>query len=127
VPSLLAQSLATQDLTAYLLVFYSAIRLHGAPEALVSDNGSIFKAKQAMQIYEQLGIRKQFIAKRQPWMSYIETTSTHMRLDRYVQYLLEHPSCSANKIGVRYPKKSRCLYVRGDDVVCRRTGIHVVN
>jgi len=63
-----------QDLTAYLIVLYSAIRLHGAPEALVSDNGSIFKAKQAMKIYEHLGIRKEFIAKRQPWMSYIETT-----------------------------------------------------
>src|SRR5512135_235080 len=63
-----------QDLTAYLIVLYSAIRLHGAPEALVSDNGSIFKAKQAMKIYESLGIRKEFIAKRQPWMSYIETT-----------------------------------------------------
>ena len=63
-----------QDLTAYLIVLYSAIRLHGAPEALVSDNGSIFKAKQAMRIYELLGIRKEFIAKRQPWMSYIETT-----------------------------------------------------
>jgi len=63
-----------QDLTAYLIVLYSAIRLHGAPEALVSDNGSIFKAKQAMKIYESLGIRKEFIAKRQPWMSFIETT-----------------------------------------------------
>ncbi|MBO0791609.1 MAG: helix-turn-helix domain-containing protein [Ktedonobacteraceae bacterium] len=63
-----------QDLTAYLIVLYSAIRLHGAPEALVSDNGSIFKAKQAMRIYELLGIRKEFIKKRQPWMSYIETT-----------------------------------------------------
>lgn len=63
-----------QDLTAYLIVLYAAIRLHGAPEALVSDNGSIFKAKQAMKIYELLGIRKEFIKKRQPWMSYIETT-----------------------------------------------------
>jgi len=63
-----------QDLTAYLIVLYSAIRLHGAPEALVSDNGSIFKAKQAMKIYESLGIRKEFIAKQQPWMSFIETT-----------------------------------------------------
>ena len=63
-----------QDLTAYLIVLYSAIRLHGAPEALVSDNGSIFKAKQAKHIYEALGIRKEYIAKRQPWMSYIETT-----------------------------------------------------
>ncbi len=41
---------------------------------LVSDNGSIFKAKQAMKMYELLGIRKEFIKKRQPWMSYIETT-----------------------------------------------------
>ncbi len=48
-----------QDLTAYLIVLYSAIRLHGAPEALVSDNVSIFKAKQAMKIYELLGIRKE--------------------------------------------------------------------
>ncbi len=63
-----------QDLTAYLIVLYAAIRLHGAPEVLVSDNGSVFKAKQAKQIYEGLGIRKEYIAKRQPWMSYIETT-----------------------------------------------------
>jgi len=41
---------------------------------LVSDNGSVFKAKQAKQIYAGLGIRKEYIAKRQPWMSYIETT-----------------------------------------------------
>ena len=37
-----------QDLTAYLIVLYAAIRLHGAPEALVSDNGSIWK-RQASQ------------------------------------------------------------------------------
>jgi len=30
---------------------------HGSPEALVSDNGSIFKAKEAMRIYAALGIR----------------------------------------------------------------------
>ena len=63
-----------QDLTAYLIVLYAAIRLHGAPAGLVSDNGSVFKAKQAKQIYAGLGIRKEYIAKRQPWMSYIETT-----------------------------------------------------
>lgn len=73
--ALLASAISPkQDLTAYLIVLYAAIRLHGAPEALLSDNGSIFKAKQAMRIYEALGIRKEFIAKRQPWMSYIETT-----------------------------------------------------
>jgi transposase InsO family protein len=63
-----------QDLTAYLIVLYAAIRLHGAPAVLVSDNGSVFKAKQAKHIYAGVGIRKEYIAKRQPWMSYIETT-----------------------------------------------------
>ena len=44
--AILASGLSrTQDLTAYLLVLYAAIRQHGAPEALVSDGGSVFKAK----------------------------------------------------------------------------------
>ncbi len=72
--AILASALSrTQDLTAYLMVLYAAIRQHGVPEALVSDGGSIFKAKQALAIYESLGIRKEQITKRQPWMSYIET------------------------------------------------------
>jgi putative transposase len=63
----------TQDLTAYLMVLYAAIRQHGSPEALVSDAGSIFKAKEAMRIYTTLGIRKEQIDKKQAWQSYIET------------------------------------------------------
>jgi putative transposase len=63
----------SQDLTAYLMVLYAAIRQHGIPEALVSDSGSVFKAKEAMRIYAALGIRKETIEKRQPWQSYIET------------------------------------------------------
>ncbi len=63
----------SQDLTAYLMVLYAAIRQHGIPEALVSDSGSIFKAKEAMRIYAALGIRKETIQKRQAWQSYIET------------------------------------------------------
>lgn len=62
-----------QDLTAYLMVLYAAIRQHGAPEALVSDSGSVFRAKQAQQIYAALGITKLEIERRQPWQSYIET------------------------------------------------------
>jgi len=62
-----------QDLTAYLIVLYAAIRQHDAPEALVSDGGTIFRAKQAMVIYEELGIHKEQIAKRQAWQSYSET------------------------------------------------------
>ena len=63
----------TQDLTAYLMVLYAAIRQHGSPEALVSDGGGIFKAKEAMRIYAALGIKKEQIDKKQPWQSYIET------------------------------------------------------
>ena len=62
-----------QDLTAYLMVLYAAIRQHGAPEALVSDGGGVFRAKQAQQIYAALGITKLEIQRRQPWQSYIET------------------------------------------------------
>jgi len=78
--AILASGLSrTQALTAYLLVLYAAIRQHGAPEALVSDGGSVFKAKQALRIYEALGIRKEQIARRQPWQNYIETTFNIMR------------------------------------------------
>jgi transposase InsO family protein len=63
----------SQDLTAYLMVLYAAIRQQGCPEAVVSDSGSIFKAKEAMRIYAALGIRKEQIAKKQAWQSFIET------------------------------------------------------
>jgi putative transposase len=63
----------TQDLTAYLMVLYAAIRQHGSPEALVSDGGAIFKAKEALRIYKALGITKEQIDKKQAWQSYIES------------------------------------------------------
>jgi len=63
----------SQDLSAYLIVLYAAVRQHGVPEALVSDSGAIFYTKQAQAIYQRLGIRKERIAKHQPWQSYIET------------------------------------------------------
>lgn len=62
-----------QDLMAYRMVLYAAIRQHGAPEALVSDSGGVFRATQALRIYESLGIRKEQIERRQSWPSYIET------------------------------------------------------
>ncbi len=72
--AILASGLSqTQDLTAYLMVLYAAIRQHGAPEGLVSDGGGVFRAKQAQGIYKALGITKLEIAARQPWQSYIET------------------------------------------------------
>jgi len=61
-----------QDLTAFLIVLYAAIRQHGAPEILVSDSGSVFRAQQARAIYRALGIDKREIARKQPWQNYVE-------------------------------------------------------
>jgi putative transposase len=63
----------TQDLTAHLIVLYVALRQHGSPDALVSDGGGIFKAKEAMRIYAVLRVKKEQIDKKQAWQSYIET------------------------------------------------------
>ena len=68
-----------QDLTAYLIVLRAAVEAHGAPETLVSDSGSVFKAKQAQAIYAALGIRKDAIAQGQPWQHDIETHFNVMR------------------------------------------------
>ena len=73
--AILASTLSrTQDLSAYLQVFFMAIRNHGAPESLVSDGGAVFRAKRAQAIYQALGIVKRQIDRRQPWQNYIETT-----------------------------------------------------
>ena len=72
--AILASGLSrTQDLSAFLLILYMAVAQHGAPEALVTDSGGVFLAKQAQRIYAALGIRKEEIERRQPWQSYIET------------------------------------------------------
>ena len=68
-----------QDLTAYLIVLRAAVETHGAPETLVSDSGSVFKAKHARFIYAALGIRHAEIERRQPWQNYIETHFNVMR------------------------------------------------
>jgi hypothetical protein len=54
-------------------VLLSAVTEYGAPEAIVIDGGSIFKAKRALGIYTALEIEKEQIQRRQPWQSYIET------------------------------------------------------
>lgn len=53
-----------QDLTAYLIVLRAAVEAHGAPETLVSDSGSVFKAKQARTISAALGMRHVEIERR---------------------------------------------------------------
>jgi transposase-like protein len=78
--ALLASAISPrQDLTAYLIVLRAAVETHGAPEVLVSDGGSIFKAKHAQAIYAALGIRKEQIDQGQPWQNYIEANFNVMR------------------------------------------------
>jgi transposase InsO family protein len=62
-----------QDTTAFLRVFFDAVAQFGPPQGLVSDSGSVFRAKQAKDIYRRLGITKHEIERGQPWQNYIET------------------------------------------------------
>jgi transposase InsO family protein len=77
----------TQDQPAFLRVLLTAVSEYGAPEAIVSDGGSIFKAKRALAIYAALGIQKEQIQRRQPWQSYIETNFNVQR--RMADYYFE--------------------------------------
>jgi transposase len=77
----------TQDQPAFLQVLLSAVTEDGAPEAIVSDGGSIFKAKRSLAIYAALGIQKEQIQRRQPWQSYIETNFNVQR--RMADYYFE--------------------------------------
>jgi transposase InsO family protein len=69
----------SQNTEAYLAVLYAAIRKHGVPEVLVSDNGGVFRSHGAMRVYNALGIQKQEIDKRQAWQSYIESNFNAQR------------------------------------------------
>jgi transposase len=62
----------TQDLGAFLMVLFAAIRQHGAPEGLVTDGGAVFRAKQLLAVLDRLGVVKHEIALRQAWQNYIE-------------------------------------------------------
>lgn len=62
-----------QDTEAFFAVFYKAVRTHGVPEVLVSDNGSIFTSHDTRRLCEQLGIEKKEIKKGRPYQNYIET------------------------------------------------------
>jgi transposase InsO family protein len=77
----------TQNLDAFLLVLFTAIHVHGAPEALVSDGGSVFRANQSLEIYERLSIRKEQIERRRPYQNYVETHFNILR--RMADYYFE--------------------------------------
>ncbi len=74
----------SQDLVPVLLVLYAAMRAHGIPEALVTDSGGVFLANHSRRIYESLEIRKEEIARRQPWQNLIEANfGAQMRMADY--------------------------------------------
>ena len=54
-------------------MLYAAVERYGSPEALVTDGGGIFRARQARAIYETLRIRKEEIERGRPWQSILET------------------------------------------------------
>jgi putative transposase len=60
------------DTEAFLAAFYAAVRKHGVPEILVSDNGSVFLSHDTKQVCEQLGIEKKEIKKGRPYQNCIE-------------------------------------------------------
>lgn len=64
----------TQDLASNLSVLYAAVERYGSPEALVTDGGGVFRARQARAVYEALGITKHEIERGRPWQNYVETT-----------------------------------------------------
>ena len=61
----------TQDLASYLSVLFAAVER--SPEALVTDGGGVFRARQARAVYEALGIAKHEIERGRPWQNFVET------------------------------------------------------
>jgi putative transposase len=60
-------------------VLRAAVETHGAPEALVSDGGGVFRANQARAIYAWPASISRFSIPRAAWQSYIETHFDVMR------------------------------------------------
>jgi putative transposase len=61
-----------QDLTAVLQLVTAALAEYGCPDALVSDNGSVFKAHDYERLLEALEVKVERIEKGKPWQSLLE-------------------------------------------------------
>ncbi len=61
-----------QDLTAVLQILHAALAEYGCPQAIVSDNGSVFTAHHYLAILRDLGIAPLHIEKGKPWQNLIE-------------------------------------------------------
>src|SRR5215470_3258336 len=73
-----------QDLTAILQILFAALAEYGCPHALVSDNGSVFTAKDYLAILRDLAIEPLHIEKGKPWQNMIEAQfKVQLRLADY--------------------------------------------
>jgi putative transposase len=61
-----------QDLTAVLQILHAALAEYGCPQALVSDNGSVFTAGDYLAILRDLEIEPLHIEQGKPWQNLIE-------------------------------------------------------
>jgi transposase InsO family protein len=61
-----------QDLTAVLQILFAALSVYGRPQAIVSDNGSVFTAGDYLAILQALAIEPRHIEKGKPWQNRIE-------------------------------------------------------
>jgi hypothetical protein len=61
-----------QDLPAILQILFAALAEYGCPQAIVSDNGSVFRAGDYLAILRALDIEPLHIAQGKPWQNMIE-------------------------------------------------------
>jgi putative transposase len=61
-----------QDLTAILQILFAALAEYGCPQAIVSDNGSVFRAGEYLAILRALDIEPLHIEQGKPWQNMIE-------------------------------------------------------
>lgn len=70
-----------QDLTAILQILFAALAEYGCPQAIVSDNGSVFRAGDDLAILGALDIEPLHIEQGKPWQNMIEAQcKVHLRL-----------------------------------------------
>jgi hypothetical protein len=62
-----------QDLTAVLQILFAALSAYGCPQAVISDNGSVFTANDYLGILRNLEIEPVHIEKGKPWQNLIES------------------------------------------------------
>ena len=65
-----------QDLPAILQILFAALAEYGCPQAIVSDNGSVFRAGDYLAILRALDIEPLHIEQGKPWQNMIEAQFT---------------------------------------------------